>query len=179
MENGKQIGQVSALTGKQISLAKIQLAGIALQNKNQIKLAQAEASAQGLDIDHCVTQYEYAAKLINIKDVKKCSNSPDSINLKFSNAKLKLVQLKAKNTLPTCQVQFPDPTQTEEVKNCVTEAIGGLNDEVTTIRDEIANLLTEVSASTCVQDTQTAIQDAMDDALNNFENCILDAPPAV
>lgn len=179
MDYGKQIGQISALTGKQISFAKIQLAGIMLQNKNQIKLAQSAAAMQGLNIDVCVTQYENSAKLINIKDVKKCSNSQEMLNTKVNQAKLKYLQSKGKNTLSTCLLKYPAPTQAEDVNNCVSDAIVVLNDELNVIRDENTNLLNEASASTCIQDTQTALQDSMDDVVNNFENCILNAPPAV
>lgn len=179
MEYGKQIGQVNALTGRQISSAKLQLTGSLLLNKNQIKTAQADAKVQGVDIDQCVDEYNGAASLINVKSLKKCANTQEIFKAKLNMLKLKDLQNKAKTTVATCQLQYPDPTQTADVNTCVSDGVDALQEQLTTVNNENTNLLNEASQSTCVQDTQSVLQESIQDTITNFQNCVLEVPAVV
>lgn len=178
MEFGRQIGQINALTGKQISQAKLQMNAILVQNKNEIKAAQNNALLQGINIDSCVNQYNNATALVSVKDLKLCANSQEMFDARANMGKLKLLQSKAKNTVQTCQLQFPSPLQVEDVDTCVTGALEDLTNEFTTIRDNNSDLLINASESSCIADTQTKLQDAVDNAVNDFQTCTLDAPAA-
>lgn len=171
MEFGSEIGRINALTGIQISSAKMNLNQFLITTKNSIKLAQNSALLQGSNIDICVTQSNNAIGLVNIKELKLCSKSPELATARANMNQLKLLQLKAKNSVPTCQLQFPSPTQTDDVNNCVTETIEALTTEFTNLRDQNTNILNEASQNTCVADTQAKLQESIETIVNNFNDC--------
>lgn len=174
IQAGMQIGFASSLIGRQINSAKLSTNMQIIQAKNGIKLAENDATLQGLDVANCVTDANNAIALINVNDLKACAKSGAMLDARQQISQLKLLQTSTKNILKECNT----PT-TLDVPGCVTEKVNTATQQVDDVREAITTALNNASQGTCVTDAQATLEESVADALNDFNTCVADAPAMV